>query len=102
MVCRRSRRHAGAVQEDNFPDTGLFLEERRLQPFLARGAGGVGEAARVDAGNPSGVAMETRIDRTLPIWWPVKSTIRKDCVVARAPSPPVPGRGMRTGRIGLR
>src|SRR5258708_11302601 len=47
---------AGAVHEDDLPDACLFLQEGRFQPFLARGAGGVGDTAFIAVADPSYVA----------------------------------------------
>jgi len=52
---------ARAVHEDELPGPCLFLEEGRFQPVLARGARGVGDAAFIDIGDPSGVAADVDV-----------------------------------------
>jgi hypothetical protein len=57
----RRRGYAGAVHEDDLPGAGLFLEEGRFQPVLVHGAGSVGDAAFIDVGDPSGVAVDVDV-----------------------------------------
>ena len=38
-----------------------FLQEGRFQPLLVRCAGGIGDAAFIDVGNPSGVAADVDV-----------------------------------------
>lgn len=54
-------RDTGAVHEYDLPDARLFFQEGRFQPFLISGAGGVGDAAFIDVGNPSGVAADVDV-----------------------------------------
>ena len=55
--CRDSR----AVHEDDLPNACLFLEKDRFKPFLAQGAGGVGDAALIDVCNPSDIADDVDV-----------------------------------------
>ena len=57
----RRRGDAGAVHEDDLPGAGLFLQEGRFQPVLVHGAGSVGDAASIDVGDPSGVAVDVDV-----------------------------------------
>jgi hypothetical protein len=52
---------AGAVHEDDLPGPCLFLQEGRFQPVLVQGAGGVGDAAFIDVGDPSGIASDVDV-----------------------------------------
>ena len=54
-------RDTGAVHEYDLPDACLFFQEGRFQPFLINGAGGVDDAAFIDADNPSGVAADVDV-----------------------------------------
>jgi hypothetical protein len=55
MVLLRLSGDTGAVHEGDLPGACLFFQERRFQPFPVDGAGGVGYAAFIGVGNPSGV-----------------------------------------------
>jgi hypothetical protein len=61
LVLLRRYGDAGAVHEDDLPDAGLFLQEGRFQPVLVHGAGSVGDAAFIDVGDPSGVAVDVNL-----------------------------------------
>jgi hypothetical protein len=50
-----------AAHEDDLPNACLFLEKVRFEPFLAPGAGGVGDAAVIDVCNPSGIASDVDV-----------------------------------------
>ena len=58
MVVFRCHGDAGAVHENDLPVPCLFLQEGRFQPLLVRCAGGVGDAAFIGVGNPSGVTAD--------------------------------------------
>jgi len=49
------------VHEDDLPDACLLLQEGLFQPFLVRGAGGVGDTAFIDLGDPSGAAADVEV-----------------------------------------
>ena len=61
MVLLKHHGNSGAVHEDNLPVACSFFEEGRFQPILLRGTGGVGDAAFIEVGNPSGVAANVDI-----------------------------------------
>jgi hypothetical protein len=55
------RRYAGAVHKDDLSGAGLLPQEGRFQPVLVHGAGGVGDAAFIDLGDPRGVAADMHV-----------------------------------------
>src|SRR6266478_1639182 len=57
----RQSGNPSAVHEHDLPDARPFLQEARFQPFLVRGAAGVGDAAFIEIDDPSGVAADVDV-----------------------------------------
>ena len=61
LVLLRRYGDAGAVHENDLPAAALFLQKGRFQPVLVHGAGSVADAAFIDVGDPSGVAVDVDV-----------------------------------------